>query len=218
MNRATVDRQAREIAFPILESLCNARGCRVPDLHIVECLPGGSMTTARASRVQGSGTIEIPASLVLSLSRPALSYLLGHELGHIVLKRSFAVLLRRAVWALFWVFGLIPFACVAAAISGGGPEIFLIGVGSVLMTVPVIAVVTALLRKHEADCDLFSVRLEGNLAGALEHLGNHAAAAERKKPQTLWVRMLAHHPSDVRRMELLLRHARKAGYPNRSRN
>lgn len=122
-------------------------------------------------------------------------------------------MLRRAVWALFWVFGLIPFACVAAGISGGGPEFFLIGVGSVFMTVPVVAVVTALLRKHEADCDLFSVRLEGNLAGALEHLGNHAAAAERKKPQSLWVRILAQHPSDVRRMELLRRHARKAGYP-----
>lgn len=206
VSNVEVSQRAAQIARPVLVSLCAEIDREVPELHIVQSLPGGSVNTARVSNLRGNGTIEIPASLVVGLSGPALKYLLGHELGHIALKRSPAVVLRRTVWAFFWVFGFIPLACVAMGVNGGGPEFFLIAVGSVLMTLPVIATIMALLRRNEADCDLFSVRLQGNISGALEHLGHHAAVAETKKAKGPWERMFDHHPSDVRRMELLRRH------------
>lgn len=88
MSNTDVSQRAAQIARPLLVSMCAEVDLKVPELHIVQSLPGGSVDTAGLSDLHGNGTIEIPAALVVVLSGPALKYLLGHELGHIVLKRS----------------------------------------------------------------------------------------------------------------------------------
>ncbi|WP_426986210.1 M48 family metalloprotease [Pseudarthrobacter sp. Y6] len=200
--------QARAISEPILAALCAKGGHPVPSLEIVDALPGGDTSTARASSIRGAGTIELPHNLTKDLSHDGLESLLGHELGHMIRKRSPTMMFRHI---FYWLF--IPLAVAAPVIWAVGgitntKSLYITGASALfLLALSSLGIAMALSRKHEADCDLFSHQLAGSFPGAVEHLGSYRAREKFAKRRTPWNALMAHHPKAQRRIDLIQKRA-----------
>lgn len=192
---------ARSKALPVLVALCAKGGYQQPVLNVVDALPGGDIHTAQTSSVRGAGVIDLPHNLTTTLSLHALESLLGHELAHIIKKKSLTSLLRYALMLSFVGLGM---AAILVVPIGVFTQIgFLSNIAPlVLFCLALISFFAsmAFTRKHESECDVFALHLTGNVAGALEHLSSYSARETSGTRRTLWESLIAHHPTPHRRL------------------
>lgn len=200
------DESVRAVVLPVLERIAAGAGLVVPRLVVINrrgWMPRAMGVVARTRVRGGAGSvIGVSSEAVADLSAPALEFLLAHEFGHIVLRRSRWIRARLACGVVLFFLGSL---IVAAAV-------FLPVVGTVVMVVLMAAVFATLgagqyvLRRHEEEADDYAAAYQGDLRGAEELF--RWLALRRGKPQAemgAMTRLLASHPHPLDRLERLAR-------------
>ena len=201
---------AHSLAQPILASLCAKKGYEIPSLKIVDALPGGDTGTACASSVRGAGAIDLPYAVTEKLSPDGLESLLGHELGHIIQKKSPTMLSRHAMFGLFVILAVATLPIIAVGVLTQADALYLILPG-VLFTLALLSLVVTMTisQKNESECDVFSYKLTKNLPGALEHLNSYITGGkDHHRKRGLWLSLMSHHPTPSHRITVILKAAR----------
>ena len=200
--------RARTAAAPVLDRVCAVAGQPRPRLLIVERLPGSTgeagQGTAKAVSWGGPG-IMLPATLVDKLTPAAFEYLMAHELGHIVLRRSRWALAWTGAVALFLAGIACAFAVMALMITrASSPDLGLVLSGVLGVLLGVLALMAFINRHQEYEADLFATRIQGSLQGARELMEHNVRLRALYSSRTGKVsRILATHPQPERRLARL---------------
>nr|WP_275451113.1 M48 family metalloprotease [Arthrobacter sp. H5] len=195
-----------------MHRVCAVTGAPMPEVQIVEALQGNNDFTAGVQFRRGQPIINVPLRVVRDYPPKALTFLLAHEVGHVVSGNTFYPQ-KWAVGVLALLFGsgalgAVGFGAYFAYNDRTGPWLGIVA-ALIIAFVSCIAGVCAVMRADERRADRFAVDFLGDVEGAEQW--NALVERERGQRATLGlfsralIKLFAMHPPQNVRMEAMRR-------------
>lgn len=182
-----------------LRAVCKTAGRPMPQLRVVDRLPWSRETMTASASTRNGEVIFVPLALLDRISSDALESLLGHELGHLVLKGSKWLVWRKASAALVAIAVLAAMCCFGLGIGTGHDGLILSGVACLILGVMALPLMQHFNRIHEREADAYAVRVIG-IRGMEELMKHNAKSRNQPERQPLMERVFESHPHPSSRL------------------